>query len=121
MHDTGFLIKNWEVVEPRLRARGASVEALQRFRRLYDERRQAITETEILKSRINTFSQNIAQQKKGGRDVTPLLAEALSLKSDLGKLGFDAPSKDKEFREARAVLPNLTREGVPEGTSEADN
>ncbi|MGA3070873.1 MAG: aminoacyl--tRNA ligase-related protein, partial [Terracidiphilus sp.] len=121
MHDTGFLIKNWETVEPRLRARGASEGALQQFRRVYDERRQAITEAEILKSRINALSQQIAQQKRSGQDVKSLLKEGIILKSDLDKFGFEAPSKDREFQQVRAVLPNLTRDEVPTGASEADN
>jgi seryl-tRNA synthetase len=121
MHDTEFLIKDWEAVEPKLRARGASQDALQQFRRVYDERRHAITEAETLKARINELSQRIAQEKRSGQDVRAMLAQALDLKSDLDKFGSEAPLKDKEFQQVRAILPNLTRDEVPVGKSEADN
>jgi len=121
MHDTGFLIKNWETVEPKLRDRGASDDSLRQFRQVYEERRRAITEAEILKARINALSRQIAQNKRSGQDVKSLMVEGLDLKSELEKFGSEAPSKDREFQQVRAVLPNLTRDEVPAGKSDADN
>jgi len=77
MLDTGFLIKNWAAVKPKLHARGASLEALDRFRNVYDERRNSITESETLKSKINELSQRIAQGKRSGTDVANCLPSAL--------------------------------------------
>jgi seryl-tRNA synthetase len=121
MLDTGFLIKNWAAVKPKLHARGASLEALDRFRNVYDERRNSITESETLKSKINELSQRIAQGKRSGTDVAELLTFGLNLKSDLDRFGSEAPAKDREFQQLRAQLPNLTRDEVPTGKSEADN
>jgi len=50
-----------------------------------------------------------------------LLTFGLNLKSDLDRFGSEAPAKDREFQQLRAQLPNLTRDEVPTGKSEADN
>ncbi|MGD0630147.1 MAG: serine--tRNA ligase [Terracidiphilus sp.] len=121
MHDTAFLISNWETAKPGLLARGATEDALDQFKRLYDERRLAITKAETLKARINALSQQVAQQKRSGEDARSLLVEGLNLKAELDRFGSEAPAKDREFQQARALLPNLTRDEVPAGKSEADN
>jgi seryl-tRNA synthetase len=121
MLDTEFLIKNWETVAPKLQARGASQEALARFRRIYEERKAAITNAEDLKAQINALSQDIALQKRSGQNVKELLTKALNLKSGINQFGSEAALKDKEFRDIRAIFPNLTRDEVPTGRSEEDN
>jgi seryl-tRNA synthetase len=121
MLDSEFLVKNWEVVEPRLRARGASKEALDRFVTLYGGRRRAVTEAESKLAEINALSQEIARRKRSGLGVEDLLEKAAELKAGADEFRALAASADKSFFDARAVLPNLTRPEVPEGQSEADN
>jgi seryl-tRNA synthetase len=121
MLDSEFLAKNWELVCPKLLARGASQEALDEFMTLLQMRRQAITSAETKLSEINELSQIIAQRKRTGVDVSDLFAKAVELKANVDEFRKLAASADKLFFDARAMLPNLTRPEVPNGKSETDN
>jgi len=121
MLDSEFLARNWLDVRPKLLARGASEEALDRFVNLILARRQAITSAETKVSEINELSRIIAQRKRDGLDARDLLAKAAELKANVDEFRKLAADADRAFLDARAILPNLTRPEVPEGTSDADN
>src|ERR1039458_8641143 len=121
MHDSEFLIKNLEIVTPKLRTRGASQEVLDRFQNLFGERRNAVTEAEKRLADINALSQDVARRKRSGEDVAGLLERASVLKKEVDAFREVAAQKDRDFLFARAIIPNLTRLEVPEGKSETDN
>ncbi len=59
--------------------------------------------------------------KKAGQDATALMDETRALKERLDDLDRTAAALDEEMRLSLARIPNLTRDEVPVGTSEADN
>jgi seryl-tRNA synthetase len=122
MLDLGFVRGNLELVEEKLRARGADPAVLLGdFRALDQSRRQAITQAEQLKARRNELSQQVGTLKKAGQDATAVMDETRALKEKLDELDKTAVSLDEQLRMALASVPNLTRDEVPTGTSEADN
>ena len=122
MLDLGFVRGNLELVEAKLRARGADPAVLLGdFRALDQSRRQAITTAEQLKARRNELSQQVGALKKAGQDATPVMEETRALKEKLDELDKAAASLDEQMRLALARVPNLTRDEVPTGTSESDN
>jgi seryl-tRNA synthetase len=122
MLDLGFVRANLELVEEKLRARGADPAALLgNFRALDLNRREAITTAERGKARRNELSQQVGALKKSGQDATALMEETRALKDHLDELEHSAALFDDELRRVLAVIPNLTRDEVPIGTSEADN
>jgi seryl-tRNA synthetase len=122
MLDLGFVRSNLEKVEEKLRARGADpVALLGDFRRLDQERRDAITQAERLKARRNELSQQVGALKKSGQDATVLMDETRALKDKLEELDKTATALDDQMRFSLASIPNLTRDEVPTGSSEADN
>ena len=126
MHDIGFVRSNLDLVEAKLRARGADPAALLGdFRSLDLRRREAIRESETLKARRNELSQQVGQLKRQGQDAaslaTALMDETRSLKDKLDDLDKTATALDDEMRLSLSRVPNLTREEVPAGKSEADN
>jgi seryl-tRNA synthetase len=122
MLDLGFVRANLELVEEKLRARGADPAALLGdFRALDQSRRQAITQAEQFKARRNELSQQVGALKKAGQDATAVMEETRSLKDKLDELDKTAASLDEQLRLSLASIPNLTRDEVPAGTSEADN
>jgi seryl-tRNA synthetase len=122
MLDLGFVRSNLEVVEEKLRARGADPAALLGdFRALDAARREAITTAERLKARRNELSQQVGALKKAGQDATAVMDETRALKDKLDELDRSAASLDDEMRLSLARIPNLTRDVVPVGKSEADN
>ena len=122
MLDMGFVRGNLELVEAKLRARGADPAALLgNFRALDQSRREAITQAEQLKARRNELSQQVGALKKAGQDATAVMDETRALKDRLDELDKAAASLDEQMRFALSSVPNLTRDEVPTGASEADN
>jgi seryl-tRNA synthetase len=122
MLDMQFVRGNLELVEEKLRARGADPAALLGdFRSLDLRRREAITQAETLKARRNELSQQVGVLKKSGQDATALMDETRALKERLDDLDRTAAALDEEMRLSLARIPNLTRDEVPVGRSEADN
>ncbi len=118
----GFVRGNLEFVEEKLRARGADpAELLGDFRTLDQNRREAITQSESLKARRNDLSQKVGVLKKAGQDASALMDETRALKEKLDELDKSAAALDEELRLSLARIPNLTRDEVPAGKSEADN
>jgi seryl-tRNA synthetase len=122
MHDLGFVRANLEFVEEKLRARGADPAVLLGdFRALDQARRAAITEAEQAKARRNELSQQVGALKKSGQDATALMEQTRALKDKLDQLDHTAAQLDDQLRLSVARVPNLTRDEVPTGKSEADN
>ena len=122
MLDLGFVRGNLEKVEEKLRARGADPAALLGdFRALDQRRREAITQAEQLKARRNELSQKVGALKKAGQDATAVMDETRALKDSLDELDKSAAELDEQMRLSLARIPNLTRDEVPMGTSEANN
>jgi seryl-tRNA synthetase len=122
MLDLGFVRGNLELVERKLRARGADPAVLLGdFRSLDQRRREAITQAETLKARRNELSQQVGVLKKAGQDATALMDETRALKDKLEELDKTAAALDEQMRLSLARIPNLTRDEVPTGTSESDN
>jgi seryl-tRNA synthetase len=122
MHDIGFVRANLDLVEAKLRARGADPAALLGdFRSLDLRRREAIRESETLKARRNELSQQVGQLKRQKQDATALMDETRALKDKLDDLDKIATALDDEMRLSLSSVPNLTRDEVPAGKSEADN
>ncbi len=124
MLDLQFVRANLELVENKLRARGADPAALLGdFLSLDQSRRQAITQAEQAKARRNELSQQVGALKKAGKDAeaAAVMDENRALKEKLDELDRTAAEFDEQLRQALARVPNLTRDEVPTGTSEADN
>src|ERR1035437_5498261 len=126
MLDLGFVRANLEVVEGKLRACGADPAALLGdFRALDQSRREAVTTSERLKARRNELSQRVGVLKTAGPAssdaASALMEETRALKDELDELDKAAASLDEQLRLSLASIPNLTRDEVPNGTSEADN
>jgi seryl-tRNA synthetase len=124
MLDLQFVRTNLELVEEKLRARGADPAALLGDFRLLDKnRREAITQSEQLKARRNELSQQVGALKKAGKndEATAVMDETRALKDKLDALEKSAAELDEKLHQSLARLPNLTHDEVPVGVSEADN
>jgi seryl-tRNA synthetase len=124
MLDLSFVRANLELVEEKLRGRGADPAALLGdFRALDKSRREAITQAEQLKARRNELSQQVGVLKKAGKqdEAAAVMEETRALKDKLDELDRSAADLDERLRQSLARIPNLTRDEVPVGASEVDN
>ena len=135
MLDLGFVRNNLELVEEKLRARGADPAALLGdFRALDQSRREAITRSEQVNAQINKNSQEIGRliqlEKQVGispekvsllTEISDIKNETLLLKLEDVSYKKTASAKAEQMIQMLASIPNLTRDEVPIGRSEADN
>jgi seryl-tRNA synthetase len=122
MLDLNFVRDHLELVEEKLRQRGANPdELLRNFREIDTRRRAAITETENLKAQRNRASDEIAKLKKNKQDATAQIEETKNLRGQIEEREKAAEAADAELREILNSIPNLPHDSVPVGRSEADN
>ncbi len=122
MLDLNFVRNNLELVEARLRLRGADPDALLGDFRVVDlARREAITRVETLAADRNRLTAEIQAARKSGTDATSLTEQVRSLKADAEALEKTAAEADERLRTLMQTLPNLPMDSVPAGKSEHDN
>jgi seryl-tRNA synthetase len=122
MLDLGFVRANLEYVEGKLRARGADPSALLGdFRALDQSRRVAITIAEQNKAQLNRLSQEVGELKRTGQNASPLMEQIRTIKETLEAAKDTPEAYNERMRAVLSSIPNLTRDEVPVGKSEADN
>jgi len=119
MLDLNFVRDHLEVVEEKLRQRGANPdELLRNFREIDTRRRAAITETESLKAQRNRASDEIAKLKKNKQDATGLIEETKNLR---GQIEDDLALRGEHGLFTQAVsnlIENALKYTPPGGTVE---
>jgi seryl-tRNA synthetase len=122
MLDLGFVRANLELVEEKLRGRGGDpASLLKSFRNMDQSRRNAITVAEQTKAQLNRLSQQMGALKKSGQDDSALMGEIRDLKKKMEELNEYAAKAENALHDLLIRIPNLTRDEVPVGKSEADN
>jgi seryl-tRNA synthetase len=122
MLDLSFVRSNLELVEKKLRDRGADpAELLGDFRALDQLRRERITEVEQLKAQRNKLSEQVGQLKKAGQDASAVMEETKALKQRMDALEAAAAESEEQLRAILMRIPNLPQDDVPVGRSEQEN
>jgi seryl-tRNA synthetase len=122
MLDLAFVRSNLDLVEAKLRSRGADPEALLGdFRQIDQARRAAITRAETLAAERNRLTAEIQAARKSGTDATTLTEQVRALKLESETLEKEAAEADLRLQTLLQTLPNLPADSVPIGASEHDN
>ena len=123
MLDLNYVRENIDNVREALRARRADTTPLDDFAKADEERRRVIAESDQLNAQRNAASREIGGLMKEGKKE-----EAEARRNEVGKLKERIAELDqlRSQTEARmsdllSSLPNIPRESVPRGESEADN
>jgi len=87
-----------------------------------EARRKAIqVRTQDLQGERNSRSKLIGQAKKGGADMTPLLAQVADLGARLKAAEAELAEVQEGLSQIALGLPNLPHASVPDGRDETDN
>jgi seryl-tRNA synthetase len=122
MLDLTFVRNHLDLVEAKLRSRGADPETLLGdFRQIDQTRREAITRAESLAAERNRLTAEIQSARKAGQDATALTEQVRALKSEAETLEKSAAEADERLRTLMQSIPNLPQDSVPVGASEHDN
>jgi seryl-tRNA synthetase len=122
MLDLNFVRSNLDLVEAKLRSRGADPDTLLGdFRKIDQSRREAITRAEALAAERNRLTAEIQSARKAGQDASVLTEQVRTLKSEAETLEKTAAQADERLRALMQSIPNLPMDSVPVGLTEHDN
>ena len=122
MLDTKLLRNEYDRVKQALIARGGkALPELEAFTSVDARRRELLQESEALKNRRNTVSQEVARKKKSGEDAEELIVEMRDVSDRIKALDDETRIVEEQLDAIVMSIPNVTHESVPVGASEADN
>ncbi|GGG26322.1 serine--tRNA ligase [Paenibacillus abyssi] len=121
MLDIKLLRNDFGKVEQALGNRGASLDIIAKFPALDTKWRELLQQTEELKSRRNTVSQEVAKLKKSGGDAEALIVEMREVGDRIKELDEEVRTVEAEIKELTYAIPNVPHESVPVGSSEEEN
>ncbi|URN96019.1 MAG: serine--tRNA ligase [Candidatus Pristimantibacillus lignocellulolyticus] len=121
MLDVKLLRTDYAQVEAALHNRNASIDLIVQFPALDQKRRELIQDTELLKSRRNTVSQEVAKIKKSGGDAQSLIVEMREVGDRIKELDDELRIIDAQVNDVLLAIPNIPNASVPIGASEDDN
>lgn len=123
MLDIHFIRESPEVIKNDLRRRGALnkmpwVDELLTYDK---EWRGKLIEINVLRNKRNRITEEIAQLKKDGKDISKKLREAEEIPQRIGELEQTAHDYREKADYILLRLPNVMNETVPYGKDETDN
>ncbi len=119
MLDLKFIRDNLDEVERRLGTRGGDLD-LSSFRRLDQQRRDLLGESEALKAEKNRTSSLIGRTADKSQ-VQGEIARMKEVSARIKSLDEDLKGVEEELQQLLLILPNLPEEKCPLGASEEDN
>jgi seryl-tRNA synthetase len=120
MLDIKVIRSNPEEIKRKLKRRG------QEFRiddilKLDEQRRQVIYEVEELKGRKNKVSEEVAKLKKAKQDAEAMVLEMREVSEKIKEMDERVRGLDEEIIDILMNIPNTPYDGIPDGSSDADN
>lgn len=119
MLDLRFIRENVDTVKEALKKRDVHVD-MDRVIQLDEERRKILTEVEERKNQRNTYSKQIGQLKREGKDSSEVMAKVENLGDGIKELDEKLRGVDEELDGLMLMIPNIPHPDVPYGLSEED-
>lgn len=86
-----------------------------------EQRRSLIAESEQLKNRRNTLSQEVGRLKAAKQDASELQEEVRGIGKRIKELDQELAELEQKLNNALLMIPNIPHETVPVGEDEEDN
>ena len=120
MLDIKFVRENVGAVEEALKKRNYDL-SLTDFLSLEEERRGLLKESEELRNKRNTVSEEIGRLKREKKDVADLVNEMKSVSDRIKELDDRLRGLDEKMTGFLLNVPNMPHESVPVGKDETEN
>jgi len=120
MLDLKYIRNNIEFLKGILENRNAKID-LDRFEQLDEERRELLSEVEVLKFKRNNASQEVGKLKRSGEDATHIIEEMGSVSSSIKAIDKKLSVIEGEIRYFQMTIPNVYHESTPVGNDDTDN
>ncbi len=121
MLDIKLIRENPEEIIRRLQTRGADFLVIRDILKWDEERRLLLTEVEVKKNFRNEASKRIGLLKREGRDTSDIMREVADTNDKIVELDNKVAIIEDKIQKIMTILPNVPRETVKVGTSDADN
>src|SRR6267378_8079266 len=120
MHDPKFLRKHRDRVEAGVALKGMTVD-LAAYYAVEVRRLQILHETEQLKAKRNTASEEIARRKQAGETPTAEIAAMREVGERIKALDAELKTLEEKSEALAAWIPNLPHASTPPGKDAARN
>ena len=121
MLDIRLIRENPDRVKEGIRKKGEGPENVDAALRLDEERRQLLQKVEVLKSKKNTVSAQVAKMKGAGQDAGALILEMRTVADEVKTLDDRLRIVEEQLEAALLQIPNIPHDSVPVGMTPADN
>lgn len=125
MLELRFIRENIDLVKERCARRGMEPTLIEEFKLVDANRLKLLAETEKLKNRRNTVSEQIALLKRGGeaekKEAEPLIVQMRETGQKIKELDNKLTEVQKRLHEIVMAIPNLCDDSVPTGQDDSDN
>ncbi|NRF95188.1 serine--tRNA ligase [Paenibacillus frigoriresistens] len=121
MFDVKLLRSDLAAVQAAMQNRGKQIEELNGFTELDLKRRELLQETEQLKNRRNTVSQEVAGRKRSGENADELIQEMKVVGDRIKELDDEIRLLDESLQQILLSIPNMPHASVPVGRTEEEN
>ncbi|NOU90300.1 serine--tRNA ligase [Paenibacillus sp. LMG 31460] len=121
MFDVKLLRSDLAAVQAAMQNRGKQIEELNGFTELDLKRRELLQETEQLKNRRNTVSQEVAGRKRSGENADELIQEMKVVGDRIKELDDEIRVLDESLQQILLSIPNMPHASVPVGRTEEEN
>lgn len=120
MLDLKYIRNNIEFLKGILENRNAKID-LDRFEQLDEERRELLSEVEVLKFKRNNASQEVGKLKRAGEDASHIIEEMGSVSSSIKTIDKKLSVIEGEIKYFQMTIPNVYHETTPVGNDDTDN
>ena len=121
MLDIKLLREDVETVIKKLNTRGKDFSYLREVVTKDEERRNLITNVELLKKERNEKSKLVGELKRNKQDATEVLKSVANIGNEIAEFDKKIEELDKEINWILLSTPNILHESVPIGKDENDN
>lgn len=121
MLDIRFIREHSDSVRDGVRKKGDDEQRVDEALRLDERRRQLLQQGELLKSRKNAVSAQVAKMKSSGEDAHALIVEMRSVADEVKAIDEQLKLVEEQLHTALLQIPNIPHESVPPGKTPGDN
>ena len=121
MLDLKLIREHADTVKEGVRRKGLDPSAVDEALRLDEERRKELQHAEMLKSRKNTVSAQVAKMKSKGEDASAVIAEMRGVADEIKGADDRLRTVEERLQAVMLSIPNLPHPSVPDGKTPAEN
>lgn len=110
-----------EGIKQALKNRGGDFAELDKFSELDEQRRALLAQSETLKNKRNTVSEEIGRKKQQKENADELIQEMKAVGDQIKEFDDQLRQIEEQLEQILMGIPNVPHESVPIGQSEEDN